>query len=936
MGLIFDPLDETVYLMGADSTVGKYSYLSVKASTRLAASNTAISTYSWLESFYDNVEIRSTSGSEISYQYVRPDSITLISDQVRINADSLHLKINGSHGTAGQVLTATGGDNATWQTPAAGSDDQKIDTFSLGSNLLKISLESDGEAAKQVDLSGYLDNTDSQNLTIEGSGPTYDIAINGGTDVTISGGGIIALSESPANTLVITATEVDGSITNEIQYPDTFNIVGNYLKLSLINDGRRLDSVNLASYLDNTDAQTLDVFSTSGNVISASISNDGEATKTANIINSISNTSSVNNLSTTVNGITGSNVNIINSNVLNLSGNTLTETINGVADTSLVIGTNVMAFTADSISVTVNGVQSNKIYLPNVADTDNQTIDTFSLNTKNIWLSLQDDGEAKKVLYLGMMLDTATNHSGDVSGIYSNLQLGAGVVGTTELADSSVTAVKVISNSIDGVQLKASGVTAGSYVFSNITVDNDGRITTASSGAEVDGSITNEIQYVDTLNISGNYLKLSLLNDNKRLDSVSLASYLDNTDAQTLSWNGATGEITISGGNTIDIDGRYLTAEVDGSISNEGSLTVNAGSGTTSVISSNTSGSTDVTITAGTGIGISESGNNITLTSSITQYTDEQAQDAIGAMIDASLNYVDGTPLLQRAALTGDVTASAGSNTTTIANDAVTSAKILNSTIATVDLADSLITSVKLVSNSVGTTALASGAVTTLKLADSAVTEVKLISNSVGTTALKTSAVTSLKILDGTIATADLADSLITGAKVVSNSIDGTQLKASGVTAGSYTFSSLTIDNDGRVTSASNGTEVDGSTTNEAFTIDGDDADTEVISNQTLKFEGAGIITTDYVPASDKLIITGTEVDGSTTNEIQYADTFLIASNYLKLSLLNDNRRLDSVSLSSYLDNTDSKVLAVLMMVLHLLLTYQEQQQTLPLKREQE
>lgn len=64
-----------------------------------------------------------------------------------------------------------------------------------------------------------------------------------------------------------------------------------------------------------------------------------------------------------------------------------------------------------------------------------------------------------------MMLDTATNHSGDVSGIYSNLQLGAGVVGTTELADSSVTAIKVISNSIDGVQLKASGVTAGSYVF---------------------------------------------------------------------------------------------------------------------------------------------------------------------------------------------------------------------------------------------------------------------------------------------------------------------------------------------------------------------------------------------------------------------------------------------------------------------------------------
>lgn len=59
-------------------------------------------------------------------------------------------------------------------------------------------------------------------------------------------------------------------------------------------------------------------------------------------------------------------------------------------------------------------------------------------------------------------------------------------------------------------------------------------------------------------------------------------------------------------------------------------------------------------------------------------YTDEQAQDAVGAMVDSSLNYVDGTPLLQRAALTGDVTASAGSNSTTIANDAVTYAKMQN------------------------------------------------------------------------------------------------------------------------------------------------------------------------------------------------------------------------------------------------------------------
>ncbi len=41
------------------------------------------------------------------------------------------------------------------------------------------------------------------------------------------------------------------------------------------------------------------------------------------------------------------------------------------------------------------------------------------------------------------------------------------------------------------------------------------------------------------------------------------------TDAQTLTWSGSTGELSISGGNTVDLDGRYLTAEVDGSVTNE-------------------------------------------------------------------------------------------------------------------------------------------------------------------------------------------------------------------------------------------------------------------------------------------------------------------------------------------------------------------------------
>ena len=64
---------------------------------------------------------------------------------------------------------------------------------------------------------------------------------------------------------------------------------------------------------------------------------------------------------------------------------------------------------------------------------------------------------------------------------------------------------------------------------------------------EVDGSVTNEIQ---DLSLSGNTLSLS-----GDTTTVSLAAYLDNTDAQTLTYNSGSGNLSISGGNTVAITG---------------------------------------------------------------------------------------------------------------------------------------------------------------------------------------------------------------------------------------------------------------------------------------------------------------------------------------------------------------------------------------------
>jgi hypothetical protein len=88
--------------------------------------------------------------------------------------------------------------------------------------------------------------------------------------------------------------------------------------------------------------------------------------------------------------------------------------------------------------------------------------------------------------------------------------------------------------------------------------------------------------------------------------------------------------VSLTGAGITAISGSYpsftiTSTEVDGSVTNEGLLGVGAGSATTSVITSNTSGAVGVTLTAGTGLSISEStssnGGTITLTNSAPDQT---------------------------------------------------------------------------------------------------------------------------------------------------------------------------------------------------------------------------------------------------------------------------------------------------------------------------
>ncbi|CAA9195296.1 hypothetical protein FLA105534_00583 [Flavobacterium bizetiae] len=139
-----------------------------------------------------------------------------------------------------------------------------------------------------------------------------------------------------------------------------------------------------------------DGISSDANVISTDPANiitvgpDGGALLTPTTLaaaTSVSNTSAVNNLSTTVNGVTGTAVPVINSNATSLTGTNLTTTVNGVASTALDLApaitaatTNTLGLAGNTLTSTVNGVASTSNAVSGVSNASAINTATVTVN----------------------------------------------------------------------------------------------------------------------------------------------------------------------------------------------------------------------------------------------------------------------------------------------------------------------------------------------------------------------------------------------------------------------------------------------------------------------------------------------------------------------------------------------------------------------------
>lgn len=614
-----------------------------------------------------------------------------------------------------------------------------------GSNMTVSATETDGSVTNEGQLGVGAGGANTATITTNTSG---------GNPVTVSGGGILAVTEttgSNGGTITLTATEVDGSLSNE----GTLGVgAGGASSSTIISNtsGATGVTINVAGINTITESTS----SNGGSITITATEVDGS---TSNELQTIANTSDATSHTATLSNSGGS--------VKLAEGNGITMATTGTSADGVVTITASDPSATNEIQQLTNSSDATNHYL--VLDSGGSI--TFAEGA-NITLTTTGTGDDGIVTIAATGSSAVANNGVSDNEDSGKIRLGNRYMNSPDAPFTmdrklNLNANKFyIGDNTDSTLLQIDGTndrvgigttTPGRKLTVNGEVEIKDLVTTSATvivGADGNG-VLSEISVGSGLDLTAGVLTATGGGGGGSTD----LSYTGTNSPITL--NSSTGtDVTFTEGGIVDITatGTNMTitaAEVDGSVTNEGSLTVGAGTGSTSLIVSNTSGSTDVTITAAGILTTSEAGNVITLTAT----------------------EVDGS----------------------ITNEGQLG---------------------------VGAGGASSSTITTNTSGGNAVT-----------------------------------------------------INVAGINAITETTSA----NGGSITITA--TEVDGSTTNEAWTIDGDDADTEVISTQTVKFAGAGIITTDYVPGSDQLTITGTEVDGSITNE----GSLTVGAGAANTSLINSN-----------------------------------------------